>query len=91
MSTKITHTLNVVEKARRFSVKRDVVVTKYVIKVCLGVAGDRPRLEWQVARRYSHFRANHNALVGMFSAHRLPRLPPKQLLLKCGSGLAGSS
>ena len=53
VSTQITHTINVVEKAARFSVKRvsgvrEMVVTKYVIKVCLGVAGDKPRLEWQV-------------------------------------------
>ena len=53
VSTQITHTINVIEKASRFSVKRvsgvrEMIVTKYVIKVCLGVAGDKPRLEWQV-------------------------------------------
>jgi len=53
VSTQITHTINVIEKASRFSVKRvsgvrEIIVTKYVIKVCLGVAGDKPRLEWQV-------------------------------------------
>ena len=42
----------------------------------------------QVARRYSHFRSNHNALVGMFSGHRLPRLPPKQLLPAAASAAA---
>ena len=53
VSTQITHTINVIEKASRFSVKRvsgvrEMIVTKYVIKVCLGVAGHKPRLEWQV-------------------------------------------
>ena len=42
----------------------------------------------QVARRYSHFRSNHNALVGMFSGHRLPRLPPKQLVPAAASAAA---
>ena len=45
----------------------------------------------QVARRYSHFRSNHNALVGMFSGHRLPRLPPKQLLPAAASAAATAS
>ena len=53
VTTQITHTMNVIEKSHRFSVKRvsgvrEMLVTKYVIKVCLGVAGDKPRLEWQV-------------------------------------------
>ena len=38
-----------------------------------------PRLEWQVARRYSHFRSNHLTLQSMFSRLRLPKLPPKKL------------
>ena len=44
-----------------------------------------------MARRYSHFRSNHNALVGMFSGHRLPRLPPKQLLPAAASAAATAS
>ena len=61
----ITHTLNVVEQKRSyFSGSQPCVVTKYVIKVWLeGAAGEA--LEWQVARRYSHFRSNHAALSSM--------------------------
>ena len=75
--TEITHTLNLPEHTRK-SFFEHAVVTKYIICVHLGVAGAKPRLEWQVARRYSHFRANHVALAAMFT-QRLPSLPPKQL------------
>ena len=75
--TSITHTLNVVEKKRGYwsSSSSDSIVTKYVIQVSLAMAGREP-VEWQVARRYSHFRSNHSALSGMFSQLQLPRLPP---------------
>ena len=69
----------------------DTVVAKYVIKVSLHMSaggsgseegmpgrGDAPRIEWQVARRYSHFRACHFALDGMFPHVTLPKLPPKR-------------
>ena len=75
--TEITHTLNLPQHTRS-SFFEHAVVTKYIICVHLGVAGAKPRLEWQVARRYSHFRANHVALAAMFT-QRLPSLPPKQL------------
>ena len=79
--TEITHTVNVVQKERHyFSGEHYAVITKYVIKVCIVAgrygSGDES-IEWQVARRYSHFRSNHAALSSMFSG--LPRLPPKKL------------
>ena len=52
-------------------------VTKYVIRVVLANG-----LEWQVARRYSHFRSNHAALSSMFAQLRLPKLPPKILSME---------
>ena len=81
--TSITHTLNVVEKKRGYwsSSSSDSIVTKYVIQVSLAMAGREP-VEWQVARRYSHFRSNHSALSGMFSQLQLPRLPPKVISME---------
>ena len=62
-------------RAERFGAER--CVTKYVIHVML--ADGR---EWQVARRYSHFRSNHAALSAMFAQLRLPKLPPKVLSME---------
>ena len=64
------------------------MITKYVIKVRLGVQGaERARLEWQVARRYSHFRSNHLAMAAMFPALRLPKLPPRELMASSNPSL----
>ena len=80
--TDITHTVNVVQKERGYfsGSEHTAVVTKYVIKVSVGAGrydGSNLPMEWQVARRYSHFRSNHAALSSMFAA--LPKLPPKKL------------
>ena len=78
MRTCITHTVNVVQRERNFfGSTEQCIVTKYVIHVSLPSAGSAVPLEWQVARRYSHFRSNHAALNSMFS--HLPKLPPKRL------------
>ena len=84
---RITHTLNVVEPRQKSYFNADSVVTKYVIQVVLDGVG-REQIEWQVARRYSHFRSNHAALMAMFPALKLPRLPPKVLSISSGSGSA---
>ena len=81
-STSITHTINVVEQiGRSYWGPSERCVTKYVIHVHLADG-----LEWQVARRYSHFRSNHAALSSMFSQIRLPKLPPKTLSMEQLSG-----
>jgi hypothetical protein len=74
--TSITHTINVVEPTTGsyFSSSSQRCVTKYVVRVTLVDA-----LEWQVARRYSHFHSNHVTLSSMFPGLRLPKLPPKTL------------
>lgn len=91
ISTAITHTINVQERRRAGywpSSAQPAVVTKYVVKVSVGGGGHGGRgrggsaMEWQVARRYSHFYANHAALTSMFSQLRLPRLPPKRLSME---------
>ena len=83
--TSITHTLNVVEKRKGYwsGASTDNIVTKYVIQVSLVTAGSGGEaLEWQVARRYSHFRSNHAALSTMFAQLQLPRLPPKVISME---------
>ena len=88
ITVQITHTINVdlsnTSKSRLFSERS--VVTKYVICVEVenrGSDGQTPpgaeKLQWQVARRYSHFRSNHRALQAMFSRFRLPKLPPRKM------------
>ena len=83
--TEISQTMNVPREPTRGLFIHNIV-TKYVIRVALRSASrSRPQIEWQVARRYSHFRANHAALHSMFSPQiRLPRLPPKELNLRSG-------
>ena len=83
ISTSITHTLNVVETTTRNSFWSSSVercITKYVVHVQLADG-----TEWQVARRYSHFRSNHMALSSMFSQLKLPKLPPKVLSIASAS------
>jgi hypothetical protein len=89
MRTEITHTVNVVQKERGFfgGAAHQCVVTKYIIHVSLPSAGSAVPLEWQVARRYSHFRSNHAALSSMFN--NLPKLPPKGMW--DSKGLSSSS
>ena len=90
IATEITHTINVEGKTTSsvFGQSSRPVITKYVIKVRLGVQGaERARLEWQVARRYSHFRANHLAMAAMFPALRLPKLPPRELMASSNPSL----
>ena len=91
MRTEITHTVNVVQKERSFfsSSAHQCVVTKYIIHVSLPSAGSAVPLEWQVARRYSHFRSNHTALSSMFS--QLPKLPPKKLSMQASMERLSSS
>ena len=90
IATEITHTINVEGKTTSsvFGQSSRPVITKYVIKVRLGVQGaERARLEWQVARRYSHFRSNHLAMAAMFPALRLPKLPPRELMASSNPSL----
>ena len=57
LHTEITHTVNVLEEHAQGAAQKlfggERHVTKYVIKVLLGVAGSRPRLEWQVLCAHS--------------------------------------
>ena len=91
MRTEITHTVNVVERQRGYfgGAAHTAVVTKYIIRVLLTSSESTEPLEWQVARRYSHFRSNHIALSSMFS--HLPKLPPKRLSVQASMERLGSS
>ncbi|KAL1508440.1 hypothetical protein AB1Y20_004543 [Prymnesium parvum] len=82
--TEVNHTVNVETRcARRYFADSHRIVTKYVIDVHWSStqkhADSASQLAWQVARRYSHFRANHLALQAMFNKLTLPKLPPKRL------------
>ena len=66
--TEISQTMNVPREPSRGLFIHNII-TKYVIRVALRSASrSRPQIEWQVARRYSHFRANHAALHSIFSS-----------------------